>query len=452
MDWRFVSAVGGVLWPAVPDYGHAAVLSLLHQIEQSQWWPAARIAAEQKRQLDALLRHAWETAPFYREAWAGRYAPSAPLSDEAFAGLPTLSRRSLQESYEALKSRNVPGVHGKPFEMRTSGSTGAPVRVLKTEVTGLFWNALTLRDHLWHRRDLGRKLAVIRRGRTGSAKSGGAATTGLVETGECVMKDVQSDAEALLDWLASEAPGYLLTYPSIVVELAKASLRRGVRLAGLLEVRTLAEGLAPDTRALCQEAWGVPLVDMYSAEEVGYIALQCPRHEHYHVQAESLVVEILDERGQACPPGQVGRVVVTDLHNFAMPLIRYDIGDYAELGPACACGRGLPVLSRIAGRVRNMLVTAAGKRFWPPLGSRKFIEVAPVLQHQIAQKEYDLLEARLVTAQPLDASQEGRLREMILAGMPPGMRLVFRYCQEIPRGAGGKFEDFVCEVASGAAR
>ena len=340
----------------------------------------------------------------------------------------------------------------KQVEARTSGSTGAPVRVMKTQITALFWNALTLRDHLWHRRDLGRKLAVIRRGRTGSAKSWGAATTGLVETGECVMRDVQSDAEALLDWLASEAPGYLLTYPSIVVELAKASLRRGVRLAGLLEVRTLAEGLAPDTRALCQEAWGVPLVDMYSAEEVGYIALQCPRHEHYHVQAESLVVEILDERGQACPPGQVGRVVVTDLHNFAMPLIRYDIGDYAELGPACACGRGLPVLSRIAGRVRNMLVTADGKRFWPPLGSRKFIEVAPVLQHQIAQKEYDLLEARLVTARPLDASQEGRLREMILAGMPPGMRLVFRYCQEIPRGAGGKFEDFVCEVASAAVR
>jgi phenylacetate-CoA ligase len=444
--------VDGVLWPSVPDYGRAAVLALLHQLEDSQWWPAERLEAEQNRQLDALLRYTWETVPFYREAWAGRYEPAATASREAFEDLPVLSRRSLQERYEALKSRSVPAAHGKAFEARTSGSTGAPVRVLKTDITGLFWNALTLRDHLWHRRDLGGKLAVIKRGRAGRAPSWGAATAGLVATGECVMRDVEADIEVHLDWLVAEKPGYLLTYPSIVVELARASLRRGIRLAGLLEVRTLAEGLGPDARALCREAWGVPLVDLYSAEETGYIALQCPQHEHYHVQAESVVVEILDERGQSCPPGQVGRVVVTDLHNFATPLVRYDIGDYAEVGAPCACGRGLPVLTRIAGRVRNMLVTADGKRFWPPLGSRRFFEVAPVLQVQVAQKEFDLLEARLVAAGPVDAAQEARLREMILAAMPPGMRLVFRYCDSIPRGAGGKFEDFVCEVPSGAAR
>jgi phenylacetate-CoA ligase len=196
----------------------------------------------------------------------------------------------------------------------------------------------------------------------------------------------------------------------------------------------------------------VPLSDVYSAEEVGYVALQCPQHEHYHVQSESLFVEILDERGRACAPGQVGRVVVTDLHNFATPLVRYEIGDYAEVGAPCDCGRGLPVLSRIAGRVRNMLLTADGKRFWPLLGTRKFVGVAPVLQSQIAQRDYDLLEARLVTARPLDASQEARLRELILAAMPPGMRLAFVYCDAIPRGAGGKFEDFVCEIPSAGAR
>jgi phenylacetate-CoA ligase len=99
-----------------------------------------------------------------------------------------------------------------------------------------------------------------------------------------------------------------------------------------------------------------------------------------------------------------------------------------------------------------MLVTAEGKRFWPPLGSRRFFEVAPILQVQIAQKEFDLLEARLVAAGTVDAAQEARLREMILAAMPPGMRVVFRYCDSIPRGAGGKFEDFICEVPGAAAR
>jgi len=452
MDWQFQSAVDGVAWPAVPDYGHAAVLALLQQIEYSQWSSPASIATQQQRQLQLLLRHGWETVPFYRESWGGRYDPAAPLSMDAIERLPLLSRRSLQEHYEAMKSRSIPAAHGKASEVRTSGSTGAPVRVLKTQITGLLWNALTLRDHLWHRRDLGGKLAVIRRGSTGRAPSWGAATAGLVATGECVMHDVEADVEAQLDWLVAEKPAYLLTYPSIVAELAKASLRRGVRLPGLLEVRTLAEGLGAEVRALCREAWHVPLVDMYSAEEVGYIALQCPQYEHYHVQSESLLVEILDEGGRPCAPGQVGRVVVTDLHNFATPLVRYDIGDHAELGAPCACGRGLPVLSRIAGRVRNMLVTAEGKRFWPPLGSRRFFEVAPILQVQIAQKEFDLLEARLVAAGTVDAAQEARLREMILAAMPPGMRVVFRYCDSIPRGAGGKFEDFICEVPGAAAR
>jgi phenylacetate-CoA ligase len=452
MNWQFESDLAGVSWPAIPNYGRAVVLALLHQLEQSQWWSMARIEAEQRRQREALLRHAWETVPFYRELWGSRYEPSARLSADAFARLPLLSRRALLESYEALKSRSIPGGHGTTYESRSSGSTGVPVRILKTDATSLFWNAVTLRDHIWHDRDLTRKLAVIRRKMSGKAPNWGTATAGLVRTGECVMRDVDADVEAHLDWLVKERPGYLLTYPSLAAELAHASLRRGVRLPGLLEVRSLAEGLGANLRGLCREAWGVPVVDMYSAEEVGYIALQCPQHEHYHVQAENLVVEILDERGAPCEPGQVGRVAVTDLHNFAMPLIRYDIGDYAEVGAPCDCGRGLPVLANIAGRVRNMLVTADGKRYWPPLGSRKFNDVAPVLQHQIAQKEYDLLEARLVTARTLDASQEARLREMIVSGMPSGMRVVFRYCESIPRGAGGKFEDFVCEVASAERR
>ena len=164
------------------------------------------------------------------------------------------------------------------------------------------------------------------------------------------------------------------------------------------------------------------------------------------------MVEVLDQYGRPCATGETGRLVITDLHNLGTPLVRYEIADYAEVGAPCACGRGLPVLTRIAGRVRNMLVTADGKRYWPLLGSRKFIEVAPVLQHQVVQKSYQLLEARLVSAAPLDASQEARLREMILAAMPPGMQVVFRYFDDIPRGAGGKFEDFISEVPNGAAQ
>jgi phenylacetate-CoA ligase len=128
----------------------------------------------------------------------------------------------------------------------------------------------------------------------------------------------------------------------------------------LSQVSTLSEIVDPVLRDDCAQAWGAAVCDVYSCEELGMIAIQCPEHPHYHVQSESVFVEVLNERGEACAPGETGRVVATDLHNFALPLVRYEVGDYAEVGAACPCGRGLPVLSRIMGRQRNMLTLPSG--------------------------------------------------------------------------------------------
>lgn len=449
MDWRYESVLPGVAWPAVPAPAQAATLALLHQLGESQWLPADRLASEQLRQLSVLLHHAWQTVPYYQQCWAGRYDASAPASREDFMRLPILSRRALQANYEALKSRNVPAEHGKWFDVVTTGSTGMPVRALVTEVYHLFWNAITLRDHIWHRRDLSRTLAVVRSiDNAGEYPSWGPPAEGLVASGRCVAMSLAADADTQLDWLVRHDPAYLLTFPSNVAQLAKRSLARKVRLPGLLQVRTLSESFDADLRELCREAWGVPLVDVYSAREVGYIALQCPEYEHHHVQAESVLVEVLDEQGRSCAPGETGRVVVTDLHNFAMPLVRYDIGDYAEVGNACPCGRGLPVLSRITGRVRNTLITKDGKRYWPTFGQRSFSEIATVLQHQFVQTAYDLVEARLVTPAPLTAEEKERLQAIVAARLPRGIRVVVVRVDAIPRSASGKFEDFVSEVGA----
>ena len=121
----------------------------------------------------------------------------------------------------------------------------------------------------------------------------------------------------------------------------------------------------PELRAACRDLWGVPLHDVYSANELGYIALQCPESEQYHVMSECALVEVIDGDGRPCRPGETGRLVLSSLHNYAMPLLRYEIGDYAEVGDQCPCGRGLPLLNRIAGRERNMLVLPDGRQHWP---------------------------------------------------------------------------------------
>jgi phenylacetate-CoA ligase len=443
------SSVPGIAWPAIPGPEAAQMLALQFQLERSQWLPPDELRELQFRQLEVLLSHTYKTVPYYRERWAGAYDPGSALTAGAFADLPLLSRRDLQGHSEALCSTQPPAAHGQGGFTRTSGSTGMPARVLKTALTELLWQVFLLREHSWHRRDLGGKLATIRQGVPEAEGSGwGPATDALLTTGRAATLPVGTDVLTQLAWLEKQRPDYLLTHPTNLAELARQSLKRGIRLPGLREVRTRGEMLPQETRDLCREAWGVAVVDAYSANEVGYIALQCPDHEHYHVQSEGVLVEVLDEQGAECKPGEVGRVIVTMLHNFAMPLVRYEIGDYAEPGLPCPCGRGLPVLRRIMGRVRNVLILANGERFWPSFATHDVDKIAPIRQYQFVQKEYDLVEARLVTAGPLSGQQEEELRRHFLARLPAGFQLRLVYCDEIPRSAGGKFEYFISEVAA----
>lgn len=449
--WQYRSGVPGIAWPAIPGSDAASLLALQFQLERSQWLTPDELEALQYLQLGTLLRHAHGTVPYYRERWRGTYDPAEPVTPEALARLPILTRSDVQSSFEALKSTAFPPAHGSVSESRTSGSTGRPVRLLTTRLVQMVWQTIVLREHRWFQRDLAGKLAAIRHGvAEGEADGWGPATNAVVRTGGSATLPIQTDVDTQLGWLERQQPDYLLSYPSNIGELARRAIARSIRMPRLREVRTMGEVLPAEVRALCQQAWGVPVVDSYSSQEVGYLALQCPEHDHYHVQSEAVLVEVLDGEGRPCAPGTTGRVVVTSLHNFATPLVRYEIGDYAEAGPPCSCGRGLPVLTRVLGRVRNMLVLANGARHWPAFGSAGLADLAPILQQQLVQKDFDTLEVRLVTARPLAPAEEESLRRYIQARLPASFSIRFSYCDSIGRSAGGKFEDFLSEI--GAAR
>ncbi|MCH8037825.1 MAG: tetratricopeptide repeat protein [Proteobacteria bacterium] len=230
----------------------------------------------------------------------------------------------------------------------------------------------------------------------------------------------------------------------ICYERGKGLLRAGdyVGATGTLTFETvLSETLDPAVRESCMRVWNATLSDAYSSEELGMIAFQCPENTHYHLQAENLFVEILDEEGALCAPGQVGRVVVTDLHNFAMPLIRYEIGDYAEAGEPCPCGRGLPVITRILGRTRNMLTLPSGEQIWPAF-AKALREALPQLrQAQLVQRTLDEIEVRLVVARPLTPREEDRARRALGKALSDAFAYRFVYVDEIPRSAAGKFEE-----------
>lgn len=450
-----VSSFPSVAWPAMPGASGTAMLALQYQLGQSQWWPPELLRAKQMEQLQALLQHACHTIDFYRERLgAAGYVPGQPLTEAVWQAIPVLTRSEIQRAGDALLSRRIPAAHGRPGEVQTSGSTGQPLKTYGSGITQFFWQVFTLRDHLWQRRDLGGKLAIIRYWPDGSAAppaglhlpGWGPSTDAAFHTGPSSVLSIDSSTTQQAEWLLKEKPDYLLTHPTVARALAEHFIEHGFSLPELREVRTLSEALPSDLRALCRQAWGVPVVDMYTTREAGYIALQCPEHTHYHIQSENVLVEVLDASGAPCEPGQTGRVVLTSLHNFAYPLIRYEIGDYAELGEPCPCGRGLPVLTRVMGRVRNMLQLPDGEQRWPLLNYKAYREIVPLRQLQLIQRNSDSIEARLVTERPITADEESRLAEAIRASLGYHFTMNFNYCQEIPRSKGGKFEDFMCEI------
>lgn len=348
-------STAGMVWPAQLDPSAAALLALQYQLEQTEWWTAEALREAQLNQLGTLLRHAYETIPFYRKRLSAvGYQPKKPLTAEIFARIPLLQRSEIQTQGKALLSQNVPPAHGRVTSGVSSGSMAHPITYFGTALTSFFRQAFALREHVWHGRDVMRRSASILVGLDDAvAPTWGPPASMVFPTASSATLSIRTAVPVQLEWLAKHEVEYLLTYPSNVRALAEASLAGKVQLKRLLEVRTLGEMVDQDLRELCRQAWGVGLVDSYRAREVGYLALQCPNHEHYHVQSENLLVEVLDENDNPCEVGAIGRVVVSTLNNFAMPLIRYALLDRAEVGAPCPCGRGLPVLKRILGRQRN---------------------------------------------------------------------------------------------------
>lgn len=415
------------------------------QLQQSQWLPPEFLRERQLQQLAPVLRHARETIPFYRQRFAAaRFDPRSGFAAAAFFRLPLLTRAEIQSAGDTLVTSKLPPDHGKFLSFGSSGSTGQPIQVLGSEVTHFFGSALNLRDHLWHRRDLSGKLAAIRTQIESATLQGwGPATDAVYTTGPSATLSISSDIGVQLAWLVEQNPDYLLSHPSNVLALARRSLETGTRIGNLREVRTFGETLPAELRDTCRQAWGVPVTDAYSAEEVGNIALQCPAHEHYHVQAENLLVEIIDAEGLPCAPGQVGRVVLTTLHNFAMPLIRYANGDYAEVGEPCPCGRGLPVLKRIMGRQRNMLILPDGTRHWPSFPAEIWADIAPIRQIQLVQHSLRQIGVNLVIDQPLTPEQQQRFIRALQESLGYPFEIELRHVQQIERGANCKYEGFI---------
>lgn len=450
------SSIPSILWPVVPTPMTAQLLSQLNYFSISEKLSADELWNMQLVQLVEVVNFARKTVPWYREKFSHLPVISnAGQLRELWTELPFLTRLDLQRAKESIFSEQPIPSHEPSELMSSTGSTGMPITVKGNVATQFFWNALTVRDHLWRKHDFQKTYAVIRFTENPKAKppfgaefeNWGAATYRLLPTGKCYHLTICT-AEEEAKWLQHVNPHYLNCNPSTLRELTQYFAEHGGVPSNLEMIHTNSEILEPDLRNLVKEILKVPLVDTYSTRELGYLALQCPLHEHYHVQSENVLIEIINEQGKPCEIDEPGQVVATGLHNFASPLIRYFVGDYATRGEPCSCGRGLPVIKRVLGRQRNVLKMPDGRRIWPSFSSNgiRLMDMFSGAQFQVIQKTLHEIHINLAHISPFTKEQEEKLHSQLQIAFEYPFKFIFNYLERIERGPGGKYEDFKCEI------
>ena len=358
--------VPGIEWPAVAEGPGATVLALVRHMESSQWSDTATLQQMQFNQLRRLLPWLVSQSPaFARRINEGGLAADEIASSEGFAALQPIERRWFQQE-EDVYCETVPSGHEPLGDNVTSGSTGEFLRVRRTRVNQLMWLAMVLRDHVWRGTDFSVPLTSVRAPNVGIKEfpNWGVPMNWLFRSGPALAMPTKLPGHELYDRLAVFGTGNLVIYPNALGTVLDEVETRG-KLEKLTAIRTVGEMVSEQLRERTRDLLGIEIADAYTCQEAGYIALQCPDSGLYHFMAEALIVEVLRADGTPCEPGEIGRVVITDIHNHATPVVRYALGDMAEASGPCPCGRGLPTVRRIVGRSRNLIRLPTGDRVWP---------------------------------------------------------------------------------------
>jgi phenylacetate-CoA ligase len=444
------SQIENVSWPVINTGASAVLAGVVGQMEVSQWLPKDLIIKRQYQQLAILASYAQKHSPHFAGRLKKANLKASDISTpEGLLKLPLLLRRDIQLAGDLLNCDIIPQSHLPVGHVQTSGSTGEPVKVRKTALNHLMWQANMMREHFWYKRNFKQRVLNIRGSivKPEMHSSWGSGVELLFKSGEVLSIPITYTAQQQIDEILKFKPGHILSYPNALEGISAKCESDNIKIEGVEHIWCIGETLSKESRHKIEKLFGASVEDDYSSAELGILALQCPDTGLYHVMAESVIIEILNENDQPCKVGEVGKVVVTNLHNFGSPLIRYDINDYAEVGPDCPCGRGLPTIKQIKGRKRNLVKKPDGTSHWPPLTAFIVHSKLPILQFQLIQHSLEDVEVRLVTRTKLSPEDEQNLTTNLHKALGYTFNLNFVYFKEqIPRAKSGKFEDFICKI------
>lgn len=260
--------------------------------------------------------------------------------------------------------------------------------------------------------------------------------------------------EAFAEEIQKIQPKLILSYSNVMYEFALYLEREKIEMNYMGAIMTSASSLTPAKRDAIQRVFQCPIFDRYGSREMVDMACTCEKNEGLHVSPFMNYLEVLDEAGNPCVPGQTGRIVVTQLFNPVMPLIRYELGDYGTWAEKpCSCGRNWPLLKQIDGRSISMFRHRDGGRiasYYFIVHVNRVIGKNRILRQQIIQEDYNPFTIKLVMADPAhwENREANRLQLTRLIGELIGeaVEIVFEVVDEIPLQASGKYMQAFCKI------
>jgi len=410
-------------------------------LERSERFDRGELDAYRDERLREVVRHAYETVPYYRDLFDRlRLKPSDVRGKSDLEKLPILSREQVAEEGERLLSTVL-----RPEEIvrtTTSGTTANPLPVFWDRTIAVVNNACLWRSRRWAGFEFGRPYATLmgrlvvpgRRRRPPFWRVN-------APWNQLLLSPIHLSEETAPLYLAAmreRRVEALETYPSFAYVLARYAESQGNYLP-LRAVFTTGEPLLAVQRTVIEERFRCRVFDAYGQAERVVFSSECEEHCGQHVYEEYGIAELVDGDGRPVGDGALGRVVATGLHNRAMPLIRYALGDItSRTGRICSCGRELALWGGVTTKAEDIIVTSDGRMLPATIMAGFFSEIRGTKRTQIFQESPDEIVVRLVVGDGFSDDDQAVLERNLRARLGPDMRIVFEHVADIPLSGRGK--------------
>lgn len=432
------------LWAAVTG---ASLLERWRELERTQHMPEAVLRDRQLARLRTVTAAACRNTAFYARRFAEAGVGTEIRSTADLRLLPILTKRDIRaHAHEMLSNRYR---RQDLLEFRTGGSTGVPLILFIAEEISHQRNAAARRSDLWTGWRVGEPVGAV----WGNPKLPRTVKERLRD--ELLAPVIYLDTMALSpESVRAFARSWRRQRPTLLFGHAHSLylLARTVRDLEIDDVRPnaiLATSmmLLSHERAVIEQVFGIKVFDRYGCEEVGLIGCECERHAGMHVNIDHLIVEFLREDGQSAQPGEPAAVVVTDLINDVMPMLRYRVEDLAApMSGACDCGRSMPLMNNVAGRTADFLIRTDGSRVaGVSLIENTLTKIPGIEQMQIVQEDLRRIVPRIVAEPNASFDPRSAIQDYFEATFP-GAQIDVECVGSIPREANGKYRFSICNV------